>query len=40
LHGATVWLRDALYVQPTDSAEESEVERAVTTPAVADSTAR
>jgi hypothetical protein len=31
---------DALYVQPTDSAEESVVEQAVTMPAVADPTAR
>jgi hypothetical protein len=32
--------RDALYVQASDSAEESEVEQALTAPAVADPTAR
>jgi hypothetical protein len=31
---------DALYVQPTDSAEESVVEQEPTAPAVADPTAR
>jgi hypothetical protein len=38
--GRSVAFIEALYVQASDSAEESEVEQALTAPAVADPTAR